>query len=77
MINELQLYFNIYKYGTYYFPASKHYSNMDIEVGCDRCERIPLTSCIGWREHDLCLECASEIERQYEDGDDAMDIDSD
>ena len=75
MIHEQQLYFNIYKYGTYYFPAGKHYNNIDIEVGCDRCENLPITSCIGWRKYDLCLECALEIERQYEDGYDAMNID--
>ena len=73
MISEQQLYLNIYRYGKYFFPARLHYHPTDdIDVGCDRCRRIPLIACIGWRDHDLCLACATEVEEHYE-GVDIMD----
>ena len=54
---------DIYKYGTYYNPAKKRYGNhCDDEIGCDRCNKIPLLSCISWREYDICMECIHEIE---------------
>jgi len=52
----------VYKYGTYYNPASKHYSLFeDINVVCDRCNRSRLPVCIGYNEYDLCLKCVDAI----------------
>lgn len=50
----------ILKYGTYYYPANKHYSGKG-SVGCDRCKKTKLTSCIGYEQMDLCLICADEL----------------
>jgi len=52
---------NIVKYGTYYYPADKHYYNGTI-VQCDYCLKSNLKSCIGYNTSDLCLTCASKIE---------------
>ena len=54
---------NITKYGTFYYPASKHYShnNPAANVVCDRCKRSGLDACIGWNDQDLCLSCVNEI----------------
>lgn len=50
--------------GSYYFPASKHYTGESISgVYCDRCNRDNIPACIGYRRNDLCLECVSDIIR--------------
>lgn len=51
----------ICKYGTYYYPATKHYDGASNGVECDRCYKVNLDACIGWDRYDLCLECASII----------------
>ena len=55
----------IIKYGTYYFPAEKHYQDYryQLVVQCDRCRRDRLTSCLGWENYDLCMECVPQVER--------------
>ena len=50
----------IIEFGSYYFPAWKHY-NHGANVVCDRCLRNNLTSCIGYLNQDLCLRCADEV----------------
>ena len=52
---------NIIKYGVYYFPADKH-SYSGTVVQCDKCLRSNLRACIGYRDLDLCLSCADQIE---------------
>jgi len=53
----------IAKYGTYYYPASKHYPNIhNPNVRCDRCKRLNLKGCIGWEDHDLCMACVSIVQ---------------
>ena len=68
---EDSLYFKIYRYGKYYNPANLHYcfpGEEGDEVGCDRCLKEDIPTCIGWKEYDLCLYCASVIEEKYENG---------
>ena len=60
------IYIDIYKYGIYYNPACKNY-NEEIEVGCDRCMKLNISTCIGLREYDICLECNAEIEKIFEE----------
>lgn len=50
----------IQKYGAYYNPAWKHYG-VETNVMCDRCFVTNLKTCIGYGEHDLCLNCAADI----------------
>lgn len=50
--------------GKYYKPAWQHYGTKQI-IRCDRCQKCPLDSCIGYDETDLCLKCVSEIEDSY------------
>jgi len=50
----------ISKYGTYYNPAWKHYG-YETNVMCDKCFKTQLGMCIGYGEHDLCLDCAQDI----------------
>ena len=55
----------VYKYGTYYNPASKHYGGEETtNVVCDRCYKDHLDVCIGWQTHDMCLQCIHEISRE-------------
>lgn len=55
----------VYKYGTYYNPASKHYGGEETtNVVCDRCYRDHLDVCIGWQTHDMCLHCVEEINKE-------------
>jgi hypothetical protein len=54
---------NVYNYGTYYNPASKHYGGDHMTVNCDRCSRTNLKTCIGWQKFDLCNACISDIEK--------------
>jgi hypothetical protein len=61
---DLELYRNIVNHGQYFNPASRHYPDMDLEndaLSCDRCNRVGIESCIGWKDYDLCLECATDI----------------
>ena len=63
---EQQNYIDIYKNGTYYNPAHKHYPKQDrsqTNVVCDRCQKTNLGSSIGWQDYDLCLECTSKVEK--------------
>ncbi|AYV82002.1 MAG: hypothetical protein Homavirus2_6 [Homavirus sp.] len=54
------IYMKIYKYGTYYNPATNHYGAVG-SVNCDRCHRKLLDICIGWQTYDLCIECIQDI----------------
>jgi len=65
---EEKIYYQVYKYGKYYNPASLHYGQPG-DIGCDRCLKEDIAACIGWGEVDLCLNCVSEINAKYEDGD--------
>lgn len=59
-MNSQQAYEYTVKYGQYFYPASKHYPHQQSPiVQCDRCNRTGLTSCIGWEECDLCLDCST------------------
>ena len=62
---EKKIYFDVYKFGTYYNPASLHYGE-PCEVGCDRCNKEDIAVCIGWGDHDLCLNCIAQINDKYE-----------
>lgn len=50
----------IYKYGTYYNPATKHYKD-SVNITCDKCSRSNLNVAIGLESYDMCLECINEI----------------
>lgn len=54
-------YANIIKYGTYYFPAWKHYDHTSVDVVCDRCLTHNLKMCIGYSDQDLCLKCVDDV----------------
>ena len=60
MDNFNSQYSHIVKYGTYYFPAWKHY-NYGADVVCDKCLTHNLTACIGYLDQDLCLQCVNDI----------------
>ena len=62
MVNNL--YKDICKNGTYYYPATSHYTLMGLDcngVVCDRCKRDSLEVCIGRGDSDLCLKCVQDI----------------
>lgn len=54
---------HIFKNGTYYNPATKHYDFQGI-VNCDRCHRKNISVCIGYKDSDLCMRCVSYIEEK-------------
>jgi len=72
----IQLYIDIYRYGAYYNPAQNHYGQPVI-VNCDKCLQSDLVACIGWGEHDLCLECAATIDTMVYNGELVIDDFSD
>lgn len=49
------------KFGDYYFPASRHYNDPSVVVGCDRCRKPNLSACISLDEYDLCLSCVDKL----------------
>lgn len=52
----------ICKYGTYYNPATKHYTP-STNVMCDKCYKDKLNISIGYEDYDLCLSCIEEINK--------------
>jgi len=62
----MDLFRDVFEYGIYYYPAWKHYGNRDIEIGCDRCQRLGLYVCIGWNDCDICMECMADLEEYFE-----------
>jgi hypothetical protein len=73
---EEKIFFDTYKYGTYYNPACLHYDE-PCEVGCNRCGAENITASIGWGECDLCLNCIADINNMYEQGSLAVYSDND
>jgi hypothetical protein len=59
--SRLHSFNKIVDYGTYYFPAWRHYGNTPKNVICDKCLKSNLVSCIGYGQQDLCLQCADRI----------------
>ncbi len=55
-------FYKVYKNGSYYYPACKHYNEEEGPVGCDRCLDENIPACIGWEKYDLCLKCASYVD---------------
>ena len=53
---------SIHKDGTYYNPANSHYDSSGF-VNCDRCSRLHLCVCIGWRNYDICMKCVDALDR--------------
>lgn len=54
-------YQNILEYGTFYYPAYKHYNNV-VNVICDRCKTENLQACVGYgANQDLCLICVNQL----------------
>ena len=51
----------VYKKGTYYNPATNHY-RVPGTINCDGCGKKNITTCIGYKETDVCLECISRME---------------
>jgi hypothetical protein len=51
----------ILEYGTFFFPATKHYGTIGSSVQCDRCHRANLKACVGYENMDLCLNCVEVI----------------
>ena len=51
--------------GTLYSPAKKHYfeTNQNAVVRCDYCSKNNISVSIGYKNLDICLKCASEIEK--------------
>ncbi|AYV82004.1 MAG: hypothetical protein Homavirus2_8 [Homavirus sp.] len=74
MNNEIVM--NTYTYGTYYNPATNHYGKPTTIVRCDRCQRTPLKTCIGWISYDLCLRCMLDIEKTLSESSDISDSDT-
>lgn len=68
----------IIRRGKFYFPASNHYvnNNEEIIVNCDRCKRTKLLSCIGYKEFDLCLNCADIIIEIINNEENIMELDN-
>ena len=62
----MDLFYEIYQKGEFYNPAVSHYNFEVIEVGCDRCGKLPIKTCIGWYDHDLCLNCVADLEDIFE-----------
>ena len=58
---QRQQFADIIRFGTYFYPADRHYYSGCI-VQCDRCNRTNLRASIGYRDVDLCLACASQVE---------------
>jgi hypothetical protein len=56
----------ICKKGKYYNPACNHYNKITT-VRCDKCMRSNIVACIGYKELDLCLLCASAINDEHSD----------
>ncbi len=53
---------DICRHGTFYYPASSHYGYDTANVICDRCKDQHLDVCIGYKkQYDLCLRCVQEI----------------
>jgi hypothetical protein len=55
-----KLYYDIYKKGYYYADTKTRY--IDSPTTCDRCLKENLISCIGWKDHDLCMQCIAFID---------------
>jgi len=53
-------YYKLLDYGTYYYPAWKHYKRKTT-VFCDRCHRQNMQASIGYAQYDLCLLCVDEL----------------
>ena len=51
------------KKGKFYYPSSLHYNKQPNEVNiiCNRCQRQGLSCCIGYKNSDLCMNCAETI----------------
>ena len=73
---EEKIHIDVYKFGTYYNPASFRY-NGPCDVGCDRCDKEKITVCIGWGNYDLCLSCVAEIHEKYENDELSVFADTD
>lgn len=58
----MDIFEDIFRYGTYYNPAWDHYSTNYDDIGCDRCQRTGLLVCIGWKNYDICMKCMGELE---------------
>ena len=54
------------EYGTYYYPAKKHYNYNSPMIYCDNCGKCNLTACIGYEKYDLCLLCVDYLSKQSE-----------
>ncbi len=59
---------DVLTYGTYYPQAWHHYPDLGegVTVICDKCRKQPLKRCMGFKDIDLCLTCASVVERGME-----------
>jgi hypothetical protein len=51
---------DIITYGSYYYPATSHYTR-SCTVMCDRCKKTNISACIGYNNFDLCLECVDKV----------------
>jgi hypothetical protein len=60
-VNE-NIFQDICRHGTFYYPASSHYGYDTANVVCDRCKDQHLDVCVGYKkQYDLCLRCVQEI----------------
>lgn len=60
-MSSLINYFHIIKYGTYFCPSYRHYSEDPIDVFCDRCSVKTFVSLGLGDNYDLCLDCVNEL----------------
>lgn len=60
-----QLYIDIFYNGIFYPDTCGRY--IKDNVACDRCKRHNLKSCIGWKTHDLCMQCVAYISELIDD----------
>ena len=59
-------YYQVIDHGKYYKPAWLHYGRKTV-VFCDRCNRVNISECFGYKNFDLCLPCANELTRSNHD----------
>lgn len=61
--NSKPMYYKVLEFGTFYYPAWKHYRREDAIVQCDRCGKEDIGSCLGFGQQDICMICVEELTR--------------
>src|ERR1700747_981413 len=56
---------DVITYGTFYYPAYKHYNNPEANVECDNCGSEQLKSCVGYDKYDICMKCTDSLSNMF------------